>query len=86
MAFGYESWLITKKDGTTVSGFLQADGETLGIKAVGGQLYSVKAADVASRKQFATSIMPDPAQLGLSEQDLAHLSEYLLTLKTDISN
>jgi putative membrane-bound dehydrogenase-like protein len=81
MAFGYESWLITKKDGTTVSGFLQADGETLGIKAIGGQLYSVKAADVASRKQFATSIMPDPGQLGLSEQDLANISEYLLTLK-----
>ncbi|MGV3640940.1 MAG: PVC-type heme-binding CxxCH protein [Adhaeribacter sp.] len=83
MAFGYESWLITKKDGTTVSGFLQADGETLGIKTMGGQLFSVKAADVASRKQFNTSIMPEPGQLGLSEQDLANISEYLLTLKTD---
>lgn len=83
MAFGYESWLITKKDGSTVSGFLQSDGETLGIKAIGGQLYSVKASEVASRKQFATSIMPDPSALGLSEQDLANISEYLLTLKTD---
>jgi putative heme-binding domain-containing protein len=28
MAFGYESWLITRKDGTTASGFLQAEGST----------------------------------------------------------
>jgi len=83
MAFGYESWLITKKDGTTASGFLQADGETVVLKGMGGQIYNIKAADIASRKQFATSIMPEPTALGLNEKDLANLSEYLLTMKTD---
>lgn len=83
MAFGYESWLITKKDGTTASGFLQADGETLVLKGMGGQTYNIKAADIATRKQFSTSIMPEPTALGLTEKDLANLSAYLLTLKTD---
>ncbi|GEO05201.1 hypothetical protein AAE02nite_28650 [Adhaeribacter aerolatus] len=83
MAFGYESWLITKKDGTTASGFLQADGETVVLKGMGGQIYNIKASDIASRKQFSTSIMPEPTALGLNEKDLANLSTYLLTLKTD---
>lgn len=83
MSFGYESWLITKKDGTTASGFLQADGATIILKDMGGQMHSIKAADVAVRKQFTTSIMPEPTALGLNEKDLANLTEYLLTLKTD---
>lgn len=81
MAFGYESWLITKKDGTTVSGFLQADGETVVLKGMGGEKYNVKAADIATRKQFSTSIMPEPSALQLSEKDLANIVEYLLTIK-----
>jgi len=80
MAFGYESWLITRKDGSTASGFLQADGETVVIKGLDGQLHRIRAADIASRKQFATSIMPEPGALGLSGQDLADVAEYLLTL------
>jgi len=81
MAFGYESWLITKKDGTTVSGFLQADGQTVVLKGMAGEKYNVKASDIASRKQFATSIMPEPSGLQLSEKDLANVVQYLLTIK-----
>ena len=75
--------MITKNDGTTAYGFLQADAETVVLKGMNDEVYNIKAADIASRKQFATSIMPEPAALGLGEEDLAHLSEYLLTLKTD---
>ncbi|MDQ4140920.1 MAG: hypothetical protein M3142_10390, partial [Bacteroidota bacterium] len=82
MAFGYESWLITTKDGTATYGFLQADGETVILKDTAGKQHQIKAQDIASRKQFTTSIMPDPATLKLSEQDLANLSEYLLTLNS----
>lgn len=81
MAFGYESWLITKKDGTTVSGFLQADGQTVVLKGMAGEKYNVKASDIASRKQFSTSIMPEPSGLQLSEKDLANVVQYLLTIK-----
>jgi putative heme-binding domain-containing protein len=73
--------LITKKDGSMASGFLQADGETVVLKGMAGEKYNVKASDIASRKQFATSIMPEPTALGLSEKDLANLTDYLLTLK-----
>jgi putative membrane-bound dehydrogenase-like protein len=81
MAFGYESWLITKKDGTTVSGFLQADGETVVLKGIGGEKYNIKAAEIATRKQFSTSIMPEPSALQLNEKDLANIVEYLLRIK-----
>ncbi len=80
MSFGYEMWLITKKDGTTVSGFLQGDAETVVLKGMDGKIYNVNAKDIATRKQFETSIMPPPAGLGLAEKDLADLSEYLLTM------
>lgn len=82
MSFGYEMWMITKKDGTMVSGFLQADAETVVLKGMDGRIYNVKSEDIASRKQFETSIMPPPAALGLKEEDLANLSEYLLTMPT----
>ncbi len=82
-SFGYESWLITRKDGTVVSGFLRADGETVVIKGMDGQVHTIKAAEIAARKQFATSIMPEPAALGLDQTDLANLLTYLLTLKAD---
>ena len=81
MAFGYESWLITKKDGTTVSGFLQADGETVVLKGMGGEKLNVKASDIATRKQFSTSIMPEPSALQLNEKNLADIVEYLLRIK-----
>lgn len=80
MSFGYEMWLITKKDGTTAAGFLQADAETVVLKGMDGKLYSIKAEDIASRKQFETSIMPPPATLALGENDLANLTAYLLTV------
>lgn len=82
MSFGYEMWLITKKDGTTVSGFLQGDAETVVLRGMDGKIYNIKSTDIASRKQFGTSIMPPPAGLGLGEKDLADLTAYLLTMST----
>lgn len=81
MSFGYEISLITKKDGTTVTGFVQTGGNTVVLKSMSGELYYIKESDIASRKQFETSIMPQPAGLNLNEKDLADLTEYLLTLK-----
>ncbi|HSI76507.1 MAG TPA: PVC-type heme-binding CxxCH protein [Lunatimonas sp.] len=82
MSFGYEIWLIQKKDGTVAMGFLQVNGETVILKGVDDEVYYIKASDIAYRKQFSTSIMPEPSALGLGKQDLANLSEYLLTLKS----
>lgn len=82
MAFGYEMWLINKKDGTVAMGFLQVDGETVILKGMNEEVYYIKSSDIAYRKQFSTSIMPEPSALGLGEEDLANLTEFLLTLKS----
>lgn len=84
VAFGYEMWLITLKDGTVASGFLQADGEILVLEGLQNEIYNIRASDIVSRKRFATSIMPKPSDLELVEADLANLSEYLLTLKSGV--
>lgn len=82
MAFGYEMWLIQKNDGTVAMGFLQVNGDTVILKGMNEEVYYIKSSDIAYRKQFSTSIMPEPSGLGLGEEDLANLSEYLLTLKS----
>jgi putative heme-binding domain-containing protein len=81
MAFGYEMWLITKNDGTIATGFLQADGEMVVLKGMNGEVYNIKASDIATRKQFETSIMPPPSGLNIGEEDMANLTAYLSTLR-----
>lgn len=80
MSFGYESWLITRKDGSTVFGFLQGDGNVVTLKDMSGKIISIPANDIESRKQFATSIMPEPSSLGLTDQDIADVSAFLLRM------
>ena len=41
----------------------------------------VKTEDIESKKKMGTSIMPSALTLGISEQELADLSTYLLHLK-----
>ncbi|MFC5410930.1 PVC-type heme-binding CxxCH protein [Larkinella bovis] len=79
LAFGYEPWLITTKNGQTYYGFLISDGQqAIVVKDAAGQKQTIPTAQVASRKQYSTSLMPDPTSLGLSEQQLADLVAYLL--------
>jgi putative heme-binding domain-containing protein len=79
MAFGYEPWIIKTKKGSSFYGFLMADGPTVVIKDAAGGQHVFKSVDIESRKQLTTSLMPDPASLGLTEQDLADVVQYLLT-------
>jgi putative membrane-bound dehydrogenase-like protein len=82
IVFGYEGWLINKKDGDSVYGFLVADGEqAVVVKDVAGQKHTIATKDISSRKKQDASLMPDPTMMGLSEKNLADLTEYLLTLK-----
>ncbi len=79
LAFGYEPWLITTKKGQTYYGFLLSDGaQALVVKDASGKKNTIPTATVASRKQYTTSLMPDPVSLGLNEQQLADLTAYLL--------
>ncbi|GAB3933453.1 hypothetical protein GCM10028804_49500 [Larkinella terrae] len=79
LAFGYEPWLITTKNGQTYYGFLISDGQdAIVVKDAAGQKHTISTGQIVSRKQYSTSLMPDPSSLGLSEQQLADLVAYLL--------
>ncbi len=79
LAFGYEPWLITTKNGQTYYGFLISDGaQSIVVKDAAGQKHTLATAQVASRKQYTTSLMPDPVAMGLTDQQLADLSAFLL--------
>jgi putative membrane-bound dehydrogenase-like protein len=82
IVFGYEPWLITTKDGESLFGFIIADGEqTVVIKDICGKRHVINTNNVSTRKKQDNSLMPAPASLGLTEQNLADLSEYIMTLK-----
>ena len=80
IAFGYEPVMIKTKSGQAVYGFLLSEGETTVVKDIAGNQHTIKTVDIESRQQMSTSIMPDAGALGLSDQDLADLSTYLLSL------
>ena len=79
IAFGYEPWLVTTKNGQTYYGFLVSDGEqSVVIKGVTGQKHTIPTENVASRKQFKNSLMPRPESMGLKPQQIADLAAFLL--------
>ncbi|GAB3770680.1 hypothetical protein GCM10028818_08470 [Spirosoma horti] len=79
IAFGYEPWLITTKKGQTFYGFLVSDGEqSVVVKGIKGQKHTIPTSDISSRRQYKSSLMPDPVAMGLSSQQLADLAAFLL--------
>ncbi|HTF19197.1 MAG TPA: hypothetical protein VK658_14045, partial [Chryseolinea sp.] len=63
-------------------GFLVADGaQTVVIKDLAGRKHTIRTENVTTRKRQENSLMPEPSSFGLSEQDLANLSAFLLTKK-----
>ena len=82
IVFGYEGWLICTREGESVFGFIIADGtETVVVKDLAGNKRVIKVSSIASREKQQKSVMPDPASLGLTEQHLADLTAYLMSLK-----
>ena len=79
IAFGYDPWLVTTKTGQTYYGFLVSDGEqSVVIKGVTGQRHTIPADKIASRRQYKTSLMPNPESMGLKPQQVADLTAFLL--------
>ena len=82
IVFGYEAWTINLSDGQSFFGFLIADGaQTVTIKDLTGKNHVIPTASISSKKKQDKSLMPSPNALGLSDQDLADLSEYLMTVE-----
>ncbi len=82
IVFGYEPWLITTEEGESFYGFLVSDGEkAVVIKDIAGTKHVVDVGIIRSRKKQDNSLMPEPSSLGLTQQNLADVTEYLMTLK-----
>ena len=81
IAFGFETTLITKRDGEALSGFLVGDGETVILKDAAGKQHAIDADQITSRRKLNRSLMPSVANLGLEAQQIADLAEYLISLK-----
>ncbi len=82
IVFGYEPWLITTKSGESFYGFLVSDGEkAIVMKDIAGKKHVIDVAAISARKKQENSLMPEPSSLGLTEQNLADVTEYLMTLK-----
>jgi putative membrane-bound dehydrogenase-like protein len=79
IVFGYEPWLINKKDGESIYGFLIADNKkTVVLKDIAGKKHVIPTADISIKQKQNKSLMPDPLANGLSKNDLANVVEYLL--------
>ncbi len=82
ISFGYEGWDIKMKDGTLLRGMVASRTETdWMIKLPDGSLQSYKIKEMVSKKQLAESLMPTGFHESMTNQQLADLTTYLMTLK-----
>lgn len=82
IAFGYEAWSLTLKNGDEVFGLIASETEDeLALKAQGGNVTRYKKSDIAKREKQALSVMPAGLQQNLTTQDFADLLEYLSSLR-----
>ena len=77
VAFGYETYTVTTKDGDTHTGFLVADGDPMVLADVSGNEYRIPRDRIADTEKNNASIMPAAATLGLKGQDVADLIAFL---------
>jgi putative membrane-bound dehydrogenase-like protein len=79
LVFGYEPWLIELTDGTSLFGFILSENQkVLVVKDASGKQSTLPVRDVRKKTRQSKSLMPDPASLNLSGQDLADILSYLL--------
>ena len=75
--FGYEPVMLTMRDGRTVYGFLQSQGNYTVLKDATGKQVNLLTKDIVNQQKTRT-LMPDPATLGLNEQQLADIVAFLM--------
>lgn len=81
IALGFETVIVTRKDGSQVSGFISQEGDPLVIKDVAGNQIGIDRKDIKSSQKVKTSLMPPVGLLGLKAQEVADLAAYLRSLK-----
>ncbi len=79
IVFGYEPWLVNTKDGASVYGFLLSQNkQAIVLKDIAGQKHIIPLQKISSKQKQDKSLMPDPVANGLTEQNLADISAFLL--------
>jgi len=79
IVFGYEPWLVNTKDGGSFYGFLISQNkETIVLKDIAGQKHIIPVQKISSKQKQDKSLMPDPTSNGITEQNLADISAFLL--------
>ena len=82
IAFGFEAWAVTLKNGDEAFGLIASETEDeVVMKAPGGVLTHYKKADIDKREKQALSIMPLGLQANLTTREFVDLVEYLASLK-----
>lgn len=80
IVFGYEPWLVNTKDGASYYGFLLSQNkQAVVIKDIAGQKHIIPLQKISSKEKQDKSLMPDPVANGLTEQNLADISAFLLS-------
>ena len=82
ISFGYEGWEIHLKDGTLLRGMVTSKTETdWVVKVQDGNSQTVRISTMKSKKMIPNSLMLNGFHEAMSEQELADLVAYLMTLK-----
>ena len=79
IVFGYEPWLVNTKDGASVFGLLVSENkQSVVVKDISGNKHIIPVSSIHSKTKQKQSLMPDPVSNGLTQQNLADISAYLL--------
>ncbi len=82
ISFGYEGYLIAKKDGSKLMGYIASQtSDELAVKMIGGQTTKIKKSDIAEQKEYGKSLMTEGLPQAMGQTKLVDLVEYLTTLK-----
>jgi putative heme-binding domain-containing protein len=78
IAQGFATIVITAKGGKSYTGFVQQESaDKVVMRDIGGNVFTVKASDILSRKELKTSMMPVGMANALSYDEFASLITFL---------
>jgi putative heme-binding domain-containing protein len=82
IAKGYETWMLTLKDGSVQTGFVVNPGDTaVTLKLPTGQPQTFERAQIRSQKVEHLSLMPEGLLQAMTEQEAADVIAFLAGLK-----
>jgi putative heme-binding domain-containing protein len=77
ISHGYEGSRLVTTDGIVITGMVLASGDPVIMKCMGGQIQTIPQKRVKEIKPLERSLMFYPSQLGLTDQSIADITEYL---------